>query len=70
MSQKTKLTPKPSPKNTLFNYFKSNTPKTPKTEENASFVEPEIKIEKQKTLTGKQLDFGKKTELFNNDSLQ
>lgn len=53
MSQKFKTTPKPSPKNTLFNYFKSNTPKTEEKKE-----ESEAKNEKQ--LTSKKLDYGTK----------
>lgn len=55
MSNKKNTTPKPSPKNTLFNYFAKNAQKTPQTDEQPSM---EAKEEK-KTLTGKQLDFGK-----------
>jgi hypothetical protein len=57
MSQKLKTTPKPSPKNTLFNYFAKNTPKTE--EKDAKTVETE-KEERPKELKGKQLDFGEK----------
>lgn len=58
MSHKGKTTPKPSPKNTLFNYFAKNTPKTPKPDEISENPKLEKKDEKLKTLTGKQLDFG------------
>lgn len=61
MSQKSKASPKPSPKNTLFNYFAKNQSKTPQNDQNS-----EVKVkseEKPKPLTGKQLDFGK--ELIN-----
>lgn len=57
MSQKNKLTPKPSPKNTLFNYFAKNTPKTPQTEVKRDEENLQNKEEKLKSLTGKQLDF-------------
>lgn len=56
MSQKLKTTPKPSPKNTLFNYFSKNASKTPKTDEKQGESEKE---ENAKVLSGKQLDFGK-----------
>ena len=56
MSQKGKNTPKPSPKNTLFNYFMKNTPNTPQEVEKSEKIEKEE--EKSKTLTGKKLDFG------------
>lgn len=62
MSQKNKTTPKPSPKNTLFNYFAKNN-KTPQTEE----AQSEKKEEEKKTLTGKFLDFGFKQDQVNND---
>lgn len=58
MSQKLKTTPKPSPKNTLFNYFSKNTPKTPLEVEKQSETKKPEKEEKSKSLTGKQLDFG------------
>lgn len=61
-SQKVKTTPKPSPKNTLFNYFSKNTPKTPLTDEKLMDT-TEIKKEEQKVLTGKQLDFGELIDL-------
>jgi hypothetical protein len=60
MSQKAKTTPKPSPKNTLFSYFQKKTPatdeKTPKINETSELKE---EASAKKTLTGKQLDFGK-----------
>lgn len=58
MSQKNKTTPKPSPKNTLFNYFGKNTPKTPQNDEGQQKTESAKKEEKPKSLMGKQLDFG------------
>jgi hypothetical protein len=60
MSQKLKTTPKASPKNTLFNYFAKNTPKTE--EKDGKTGNTEVKEEKPKELKelkGKQLDFGK-----------
>lgn len=59
MSQKQKKTPQPSPKNTLFNYFAKNTPKTPQTDEK---VGETLKKEEKPKITGKQLDFGEKIE--------
>lgn len=52
MSQKNKSSPKPSPKNTLFNYFNKNTPNT---------QEKAAKDEKKETpvLNKKKLEFGK-----------
>lgn len=60
MSQKLKTTPKPSPKNTLFNYFAKNTPKT---DEKAG---EKVDEEPVKKLTGKQLDFGKEYDEVRN----
>lgn len=61
MSQKKKLTPKASPRNTLFNYYSKSTPKTPQTGEIKRDEENlEKKEEKLKTLTGTKLDFGEK----------
>lgn len=62
MSQKLKTTPKPSPKNTLFNYFAKNTPNTPKEDVEEKIVPKEDVEEKpMKQLIGKQLDFGEFT---------
>lgn len=56
MSHKRKTTPKPSPKNTLFNYFNKNNEKT---KENAKIQEEtSIKKKGDSFITGKQLDFG------------
>lgn len=52
MSQKNKSSPKPSPKNTLFNYFNKNTPTT---QEKAGIVEKK----ETPTLNKKKLEFGK-----------
>jgi hypothetical protein len=60
MSQKAKTTPKQSPKNTLFNYFMKNTPKTPQNEETGgnSSKKKEEENGSAKVLNKKQLDFG------------
>lgn len=65
MSQKLKTTPKPSPKNTLFNYFAKNTPNTPKEDGEVKTVPKEDVDEKPaKQIIGKQLDFGKITSAY------
>lgn len=68
MSQKLKTTPKPSPKNTLFKYFAKNTPKTPQTDEKTNETSKVEEEEKPKTLSGKQLDFGKEMRRYNNNN--
>lgn len=52
MSQRNKASPKPSPKNTLLNYFNKNTPNTQQKAD---------KVEKKETpvLNKKKLEFGK-----------
>lgn len=62
MSQNRKTTPKPSPKNTLFNYFAKNTPKTPQNVEISGTEQKSVKKE-EKSLTGKMLDFGESKQL-------
>lgn len=54
MSQKNKSSPKPSPKNTLLNYFNKSTPNTQEKGEKSD------KIEKKETpaLNKKKLEFG------------
>jgi hypothetical protein len=69
MSQKnktTKTTPKPSPRNTLLNYFSKSASKTPQNAEKSEHIEKmEIDDVKSKVLTGKKLDFGEeKLSLF------
>lgn len=60
MSQKVKASPKPSPKNTLFNYFARNSLNTSQNVEKSAEKElPAVKKEVQEKLTGKKLDFGK-----------
>lgn len=78
MSQKLKTTPKPSPKNTLFNYFSKSSGNTPQnvekteTENSTSKMEVDEDQENQKNnknLMGKKLDFGErymKTFFLNN----
>lgn len=55
MSQKHKSTPKPSPKNTLFNYFSKNN----QTQKSGEVNKVGVEKENRSSLTGKQLDFGK-----------
>jgi len=60
MSQKIKASPKPSPKNTLFNYFSRNSLNTSQNVEKSAEKElPAVKKDVQEKLTGKKLDFGK-----------
>lgn len=60
MSQKVKASPKPSPKNTLFNYFARNSLNTSQNVEKSAGKElPTVRKEIQEKLTGKKLDFGK-----------
>lgn len=62
MSQKTKTTPKPSPRNTLLNYFSksaSNTPQNVEKSEKSEKMEVDDANEKKNSsLMGKKLDFG------------
>lgn len=63
MSQKNKTTPKPSPRNTLLNYFSKSASKTPQNvekSENSEIMEVD-EVNNSKILTGKKLDFGKNT---------
>ncbi|KAL7024587.1 hypothetical protein ACKWTF_013114 [Chironomus riparius] len=61
MSHKAKASPKPSPKNTLFNYFARNSLNTSQNvEKTAEKESPVVKKEVQGNLTGKKLDFGKR----------
>lgn len=60
MSQKIKASPKPSPKNTLFNYFSRNSLNTSQNVEKSAEKElPAVKKDVPEKLTGKKLDFGK-----------
>ena len=64
MSQKIKASPKPSPKNTLFNYFARNSLNTSQNvDKSAEKEKPAIKKEKEEKLTGKKLDFGMYTAI-------
>lgn len=66
MSQKLKTTPKPSPKNTLFNYFAKSSSNTPKNDEKSAdkkvtamdVDEDQENQKNNKNLQGKKLDFG------------
>lgn len=76
MSQKLKTTPKPSPKNTLFNYFSkpsSGSGKTPQSVEKSENKKTPMEVvdddqenqKNNKNLMGKKLDFGELTKHFN-----
>ncbi|KAG5670949.1 hypothetical protein PVAND_001178 [Polypedilum vanderplanki] len=59
MSQKFKASPKPSPKNTLFNYFSKNPGNTPQSQNSAEEINVSKKDNEQK-LSAKKLEFGKR----------
>lgn len=64
MSQKFKSSPKPSPKNTLFNYFTKNTGNTPQNSQDSAEKPKTPKNDNQQKLSAKKLEFGKKSLLI------